>query len=413
MAIAARAEEVDEPTFRTRGQPHALAAVRTYIRQGSPPHALLLVGPAHVGKRTLAMDLASGLLCLAAASESRPCRRCSACRKVDHGNHPDLHRLAPEGAGDQIRLGQVQRLIADLALLPLEARFRVAIIDAAHRLNPDAQNALLKTLEEPPAGVCLVLAADDAAALLPTVVSRAARLRLGPVPARDIAAVLADHGLADASRAAALARSSAGRPGLALALAASPEATVIHARLRHSLLDLVGADRRTRLEAAQALVADGTSLDTALRDGIALVEAGGALPADATVQPAREPAHLDRTGRVTDALPPARGSRGSRSAARTGGRASPAERRRAVAYVIDVWREVARDLAVAARGGRRELRAVEMLEEFEAAAADVEPARLIAFLARLDALGSAIEVYANPELALDALLLAWPQPAAA
>jgi len=74
---------------------------------------------------------------------------CTACRKIKHGNHPDLHRLAPEGAGDQIRLGAVQGLTAELALLPMEGRIRVALIEDAHRLNPDAQNALLKVLEEP------------------------------------------------------------------------------------------------------------------------------------------------------------------------------------------------------------------------------------------------------------------------
>jgi DNA polymerase-3 subunit delta' len=407
LARATPAEEADRPTFLTRGQPHALAAVRAYIRHESPPHALMLVGPAHVGKRTLAIDLACGLLCRAASAASRPCRRCTACRKVAHGNHPDLHRLAPEGAGDQIRLGQVQRLVADLALLPLEGRFRVAIVDAAHRLNPDAQNALLKTLEEPPAGVCLVLAADDAAALLPTVVSRCARLRLGPVPARDIAALLAEGGRADAARAASLARLSAGRPGLALALAASPETTVVHARIGRSLLDLLGADRRTRLGAAAELVADGTALDAALRGGIALAGAGEELPAEG----GGTPEDVDRAAGGGDAG--TRRSGPSRATTKPGARASPGERRRAVACVIDVWREVARDLAVAARGGRRELRAVEMLEEFEVAARGVDPSHVIAFLARLDALGSAIEVYANPELALDALLLAWPQPAAA
>src|SRR5205085_102656 len=97
------------------------------------------------GKDTLASDLAAGLLCTAADPAARPCRACAACRKVEHGNHPDVHRIAPEGAGDQIRLAQVTALVSELALLPMEGRRRVAIINAAHRLNPDAQNALLKT----------------------------------------------------------------------------------------------------------------------------------------------------------------------------------------------------------------------------------------------------------------------------
>ena len=138
--------------YRTRGQPAALAAVRRAIVSGRPPQSLLLVGPSGVGKATLALDLAAALLCLAEDAAARPCRECASCRKIDHDNHPDLHRLAPTGAGGQVRIDQVRQLLADLALLPMEGRVRVAVVEAAHRLNPDAQNALLKTLEEPPPG---------------------------------------------------------------------------------------------------------------------------------------------------------------------------------------------------------------------------------------------------------------------
>src|SRR6188508_1518247 len=121
----------------TRGNPAAQRLVERAIESGRPPHALLLVGPEGVGKTTLALDLAAGLLCLASDPVDRPCRTCAACRKVEHGNHPDLHRLAPEGAGQQIRIGQVQQLTSDLSLLPLEGRFRLAIIEKAQRLNED------------------------------------------------------------------------------------------------------------------------------------------------------------------------------------------------------------------------------------------------------------------------------------
>jgi DNA polymerase III delta' subunit len=366
----------------TRGHPAAQRLVQRAIDSGRPPHALLLAGPEGVGKTTLALDLAAGLLCLASDPADRPCRECAACRKVEHGNHPDLHRLAPEGAGQQIRISQVQQLSSELALLPLEGRFRLGIVEKAHRLNDDAQNALLKTLEEPPAAVVIVLAADDAAKLLPTVLSRCTRVRLGPVPAEDLARILAERGVADAAQAAALGRLTGGRPGAAMALAGNADAVVAQSRLARTLLELLAADRRRRLAAQQELIDDGAALAAAASPSPA---------ADAAVGASAAP-------------PKPRGK-----TAGSGRRVSPAERRGAVSQIVSVWREVARDLAVAARGGRRELNQHELLDELVDAGALVDVGQITAFLARIDAIGRALDAYANPELALDVLLLEWPR----
>ena len=191
---------------------------------GPAPHAVLLVGPPSVGKATLAEDLAAGLLCEATDPASRPCRACRACRLVAAGNHPDLHRLVPEGPGGQVVIGDarearaargVRDLLRDLALLPVEGGARVAIVEGAGQMNEDAQNALLKTLEEPSPGVTIVLCVDREELLLPTVRSRCARVRLGPTGARAIDRLLGELGLADASTAARLARIAGGRPGVA------------------------------------------------------------------------------------------------------------------------------------------------------------------------------------------------------
>ena len=143
---------------RTRGHPAALAAIGAMVRAG-PPGAVLLVGPEGVGKTTLALDLAAALLCTADDPSARPCGACRACRLVLAGVHPDVHRLAPDGPGRQVVIGGggskvrgIRDLIAELALLPVEGGARVAIVESAHRMNEDAQAALLKTLEEPPAG---------------------------------------------------------------------------------------------------------------------------------------------------------------------------------------------------------------------------------------------------------------------
>jgi len=374
--------------FRTLGHKAALGFVERSITTERPPHALLLVGPEGVGKTTLALDLAAGLLCTDPDPAARPCRSCAACHKIDHGNHPDLHRLQPEGAGQQIRVAQVQGLASELALLPLEGRFRVAIVEQADRLNLDAQNALLKTLEEPPARVCLVLAADDSTALLPTVVSRCARLRLGPVAPDTIAEMLDAAGLADRSTGSALARLSAGRPGAAIALARHPDAVLAQARLTRTLLDLLAADHRKRLASQADLIADGAVL--------AAAAAGTVDDIDASDDGAEAPPR--RAGRATSAR--------SASAAR---RPSPAERRAAVTVVIAVWRDVARDLAVAARGGSRELRQHDLLDDLAREGALVSADDVVRFLERLDSASRAVDAYANPELALDALLVDWPR----
>jgi DNA polymerase III subunit delta' len=342
----------------TRGHPAAVTVIGRAIRRGRAPHALLLTGPDGCGKTTLALDLAAGLLCLAEDPDDRPCRTCAACRKVAHGNHPDLHRLAPEGAGEQIRLGAVQSLISDLALMPMEARLRVCVIEDAHRLNPDAQNALLKALEEPVGETCICLCADDTAQLLPTIMSRTERLRLGPVPVSDVVELLVERGAADVARAREIAVLSEGRPGYALQLAADPQSTLVRARLARQLLDLIGADRRQRLAAASELIATGASMDA---------DSGA-----------------------------------------SGARMLPAQRRRAVVRVLDVWRRVGRDLALAASGERAAIHQMDLLEDLESASLGLDRGALIAFLDRADALSAAVESYASPELALDSLLLSWP-----
>ena len=353
-------------TFLTQGHAAALSAIERAVVSEHPPHALLLVGPRGVGKTTLALDLAAGLLCLAPDPGARPCRDCSACRKVATDNHADLHLVQPEGAGEQIRLGQVQALASELALTAMEGRFRIAVISAAQRLNLDAQNALLKTLEEPGPATCLVLCADDAAPLLPTVLSRSARLRLAPVPVETLTKLLIAGDHAQPAQARALAIAAGGRPGLAIRLSSQPEALLARARISRTLLELVPADRRTRLGAAADLITDGAAVDAALRGEVA---------------------------------PVAR-------------KLQPVERRRAVTLVIDVWRDLGRDLAVAAHGDGRGVRDLDQLDELLDVGVRVEPSALRRFLDRLDRLALAIEGYASPELTLDALLLTWPRPAA-
>ena len=379
---------------RTRGQPAALAAVASMIR-GSAPHAVLLVGPAGIGKTTLALDLAAGLLCTADDPATRPCGACRACRLVAGGGHPDVHRIGPEGPGRQVVIGGpgirvrgVRDLIAELALLPVEGGARIAIIEAAHRMNEDAQAALLKTLEEPSSGVTLILCADAEEPLLPTIRSRCARLRLGPVGVREVETILATHGI-DAPLAARLARIAAGRPGLALGWARQPEALRVRDELSRSLLDLLDARPADRLAGVRAASLRAIAL--------AVVEDRESVGGGALGPPASSPEVPDtQLDGGDDAGPPIR---------------SPAaERRRAAEGLVGLWSDVARDLVLCRRGLDRSVRDVGLIDETGAMAVRLEPADLEAFMERLGRASVLLASNVSPELVLDDLALAWPRP---
>ena len=393
--------------FRTQGQGHALAALERWIT-GGPPQALVLAGPAHTGKTTLALDLAAGLLCAAADPGSRPCRGCRSCRLVETGGHQDLHRLAPQGPGRQVRIGDpsdpepgtVRALIRELARLPVEGRGRVALVEQAHRLNEDAQNALLKTLEEPPAGAVVILCADEADRLLPTIRSRAATLRLGPVSTRVIEELLADRGV-EAPQAARLARLAAGRPGLAVAYAAAPAAVGAREEIARTLLDLLDADRGRRLAVARDLLLRAADLAN-------LAGASGWEPAEASTGSPAEPAGSGDRDEAEDA--DATGTSGGPGGVRRSGE-TPAERRRAASALLETWAEVARDLAVVGAGNRAAVRDPALLDDLDALAPRLPPGAAAAFLVRLQELAGRLEANANPELVVDVLALAWPRAA--
>jgi DNA polymerase-3 subunit delta' len=397
---------------RTRGQPAALEAVAAMVRGQASPHAILLVGPDGVGKTTLALDLAAGLLCEAEA-EARPCRECRSCRMVEHDGHPDLHRLAPVGLGRQVVIGGpearyrgVRDLIAELALMPVEGRARVAIIEGAERMNEDAQSALLKTLEEPPAGVVIVLCADQETRLLPTVRSRCARIRLGLLGSRDIEVIVADHDLADPPLAARLGRLAAGRPGMALAYARAPEAVLIRAELSRVLLDLTGARSAARLAAVRAAMPRAIALAAALG-----APGAGQPPPRPSRRRVASPAAA-RPAEPTSADDAPDG--GIEDTGDAGSKAVPAaERRRAAEILVTLWSDVARDLALVGVGGGRSVRDPVLLEELTAVAARVEPGAVGAFLDRAARAAELLVSNVSPELLLDNLALAWPRQRAA
>jgi DNA polymerase-3 subunit delta' len=189
---------------------------RAIARQTLPP-ALLFAGPPGVGKRRTAVATAEGANCLApiasAALERDSCGECPSCRRIGRGLHPDVVVLEPGDSGS-IKIEAVREVIDRAGFRPFEGRRRFVIVDKADALVEAAQNALLKTLEEPPSASVFILVSSLPDALLPTVRSRCQRLRFGALSAAEVSDVLVrDHGYSqsDARAAAADADGSIGQ----------------------------------------------------------------------------------------------------------------------------------------------------------------------------------------------------------
>ena len=180
------------------------------------PHALLFAGADGVGKRSLALALVAWLLCEADGDDA--CGTCASCRQLPAGSHPDFQMLSVATGKKEIGVDRVRDVKRFTQLRPVRGSVKVALIDDAHMLTIAAQNALLKTLEEPPEHSLLILVANNPDALLPTVRSRCQRVQFSPLSNDVVVEILTrDHGIAPAT-ARQLAALAEGSPGRALAL---------------------------------------------------------------------------------------------------------------------------------------------------------------------------------------------------
>ena len=143
-------------------------------------HAYILSGPVGSGRHTLARLLAAAMVCTA-APEKKPCGQCGPCRKVRDNIHPDVKLISGPGDGKPISVDQVRALRTDAYIRPNEGERKVYLLERAEQMNPSAQNAMLKLLEEGPSYAAFLLLAENSAALLQTVRSRCEELALTPV----------------------------------------------------------------------------------------------------------------------------------------------------------------------------------------------------------------------------------------
>lgn len=242
------------------GHEWAVNLLAIHVAQGRERHAYLFTGPSGVGRRTLALRFAQGLNCLNPPMPGQPCRVCSTCKRIEQMHHPDLVIVEAEHEGETLKIDQVRELQHTLSLAPYEARYRVALIMRFEEAHASAANAMLKTLEEPPAQVVVILTAKSAESLLPTIVSRCEVLRLRPLAMDETARGLqAIRGIPQ-EQAEKLAHISDGRPGYAIRLFEQPRLLEQRHSWLEELIRLLASPRRERFAFVRGVLEDKDGL---------------------------------------------------------------------------------------------------------------------------------------------------------
>lgn len=256
------------------GNKQAAETLRRLARTGRVPNALLFAGPEGVGKKQFAVELARTFVCQRPIEAGEACGECPACRRageftipvfekgdeshfVFFSQHPDVGMVVPFRRNLQI--GAIRALETEANFRPYEARARVFIVEDADKMNEAASNALLKTLEEPPATSHIVLIASRADRLLPTIRSRCQVIRFGPVDFHELEKFLVETGKFSTDDAALVARVSGGSVGRALSIV--PASFRTHRSLMLEALKAAVSDNKRQLLATSEEMTDARNKD--------------------------------------------------------------------------------------------------------------------------------------------------------
>jgi DNA polymerase-3 subunit delta' len=329
------------------GQTRVVTLLQRSLEEESLAHAYLLVGPPHVGKMTLALNLAQALNC---QGTERPCGECASCQKIASANHADVQVIgltqnvdsAEAKLRTEIGIDQIRQMQHSASLPPFEGKYKIFIIEGAEFLSTEAANCLLKTLEEPTGKVVFILLTTNDGLLPATVVSRCQRLELSPLAATEVETALNSRWGIEPQKAKLLARLSHGCLGWALSAALDDGLLQQRAEKMDRLLDIINADYEERFAYANQLAAQFT------------------------------------------------------------------QNRGLVQEVLDLWLDWWRDLLLVKIGCSDIITNVDRLDKLAEIAEDYRLAQIKAFINSIQAAGEQLRQNANPRLVLEVLMLDMP-----
>ena len=329
------------------GHEWAAHLLQQHIERGELRHAYMFTGPPGVGRRTLALRFAQAINCLKPPAPGEPCGACRTCQQIQRMQQVDLSVVELEPERTEIRIEQIRTLQHTLSLTPVESRYRVALLLRFEQANANAQNSLLKTLEEAPEKVILLLTASAAENLLPTIVSRCEVLRLRPLAVEKLAAALGQKYNLPPEEAHLLAHLSGGRVGYALRLHAEPALLQQRQAWLEDLWRLLQQTKRSRFAFA--------AQKTGIRSGRG---------------------KIDREG---------------------------------LRQMFLVWESFWRDLLLASSGASAPLVNLDRQADIHSLANQSRPDEALARLTDLQLALQRLEDNVNPQLLLEVLLLDWPR----
>lgn len=250
------------------GHEWAVDVLQSAIEYDRVGHAYLITGPEQVGKTTLALTFAQALNCQSAETSARPCSTCRNCTLIAAGRHPDVQLVEPEISSRgkaSIKIETMRELQRGLQLAPYEGRYKIAIISNFDAANQNAANAFLKTLEEPPAHVILILTATEADVLLDTIRSRCRVVGIRPIPMPTIRHALITRWGIPTNDAEKLAHLADGRLGWAVLAVTQPDMLATRQTQLATLQEILSGNRIERFQLADQLAGKPETLPPLLQ----------------------------------------------------------------------------------------------------------------------------------------------------